>query len=199
MKILVAGAGGTIGSAAAAALRERGHAVVSVGRSSGDIRADLTNPAEVTRVYAEVGPLDAVVSAFGHAPFVPVQELTSADLLAAYQGKAAPQIDLVLQGLSVVGERGSFTLTSGILRREPVRTAAPSAVANGALEAFVGAAAAEIAPQRINIVSPSVLCESLGRVGHLFPGYPAVSAADVGQAFVRSVETLETGRVYELP
>jgi NAD(P)-dependent dehydrogenase (short-subunit alcohol dehydrogenase family) len=199
MRILLAGASGTLGSAAATALRERGHTVLTVGRSSGDHRADLTDPAEITRLYADVGPVDAVVSTLGHTPFKPLDELTDEDFLAAYRGKVAPQVELVRQGLAVVGDRGSFTLTTGILARDPIRTGSAASMAGGALEAFVRAAATEIAPRRINAVSPSVLVESLDSYGPFFPGFTPVPAAAVGQAVVRSVEGVDTGRIYELP
>jgi hypothetical protein len=72
-------------------------------------------------------------------------------------------------------------------------------MANGAVEAFVLAAALEIAPQRINAVSPTVLTESVPHYGHVFPGIPPVDGATVAQAYVRSVEGAETGRIFRLP
>jgi NAD(P)-dependent dehydrogenase (short-subunit alcohol dehydrogenase family) len=198
-RILLAGASGTLGTAVAKALLERGHTVVAVGRSSGDHRADLTDPAEVARLYASTGPLDAVVSTLGKTPFKPVGELTPEDYLAAYREKVAPQIELVRQGLAVVAERGSFTLTTGVLARDPILTGSAAAMAGGALESFVRAIAGEIAPLRINAVSPSVLVESLNAYDAFFPGFPAVPAAEAARAFVRSLEGIETGRVFELP
>ncbi|WP_373684908.1 hypothetical protein [Streptomyces lunaelactis] len=82
--------------------------------------------------------------------------------------------------------------------REPVRTSAATALANGAVEAFVRAAAIEIAPQRINAVSPNVFTESLPDYGDYFPGYGSVDLANVAQAYVRSIEGAQTGRIYEL-
>jgi len=43
MKILVVGAGGDIGKAASEALADR-HEIITAGRSSGDIRVDLSVP-----------------------------------------------------------------------------------------------------------------------------------------------------------
>ena len=86
-----------------------------------------------------------------------------------------------------------------MLGREPIVTGSAAALANGAVEAFVLAAALEIAPQRINAVSPTVVTESLDRYGDVFPGYPPVDLADVARAYVRSVEGAETGKVFRLP
>jgi hypothetical protein len=68
---------------------------------------------------------------------------------------------------------------------------------NGALDAFVQAAAFEMRPGlRLNIVSPGLLEESLSVFGDYFPGHETVSSARVGQAYVKSVEGHLTGQVY---
>jgi NAD(P)-dependent dehydrogenase (short-subunit alcohol dehydrogenase family) len=85
-----------------------------------------------------------------------------------------------------------------VLGREPIVTGAASSVANGALEAFTMAAAIEL-PRgiRINTVSPTVLVEATSHHG-AFPGFTQVSAAAVGQAYVKAVEGAQTGQVYAL-
>lgn len=198
MDILLVGAFGKLGSAVGRSLASRGHHVISASRSGGDLTVDLTDSASIADLYTKVGKIDAVVSAAGVTPFKPIHELTAADYTAAYTSKVLGQIDLVRQGLDNVGVDGSFTLISGILAREPIMTGAAASMAGGAVEAFVRAAALEIAPQRINVVSPSVFTEALDAYGDYFPGFPAVPLAEVGQAYVRSVESKETGKVYVL-
>lgn len=67
------------------------------------------------------------------------------------------------------------------------------------MEAFVNVAAPELARGiRINAVSPSVLTEALDKYGKFFPGFDSVSAGEVAQAFVKSVEGIHTGRIYPL-
>ena len=68
MRILVVGGSGTLGTAVCKALRDRGHELVTVGRSSGDVHADTTDPSDIARVYDEAGTVDAVVSAAGSVP-----------------------------------------------------------------------------------------------------------------------------------
>jgi len=198
MDILLVGASGKLGSAVHRTLTRRGHKVVTAGRSSGDLRVDLTDPASIADLYANAGPLDAVVSAAGVTPFKPIRELTATDYTAAYTGKVLAQIELVRQGLDRIAADGSFTLITGILARTPIVTGAAASMAGGAVEAFVRAAAIEIAPQRINAISPSVFTEALDAYGDYFPGFPAVPLADVAQAYVRSIEGKDTGKVYEL-
>jgi hypothetical protein len=43
-----------------------------------------------------------------------------------------------------------------------------------------------------------VLTESREKYADALPGFPTVDSADVGLAFVRSVESMETGQIYRL-
>lgn len=196
MRILIVGASGHVGSAAAAALRAK-HEVVGVSRNT-DPGVDLLDPASIERLFAELGEFDAIVSAYGSAPFKPAPALEPADLTAAFEGKVLSQLNLVRIGLAHLRDGGSITLTTGILAREAVPTGAAAAMANGAVESFVRSAAGEL-PRgiRLNVVSPTVLA-SAPHYFDAFPGFEPVSDERVGQAFVRSVEGLANGRVFEL-
>ncbi|HUQ61424.1 short chain dehydrogenase [Lentzea sp.] len=194
MRILLVGATGTLGTALHQGLTERKHDVVTVSRTGGDLQYDVTDPAQVADLYQTVGQVDAVAAAAGSAPYRPVSELTVEDYQAAVTGKVLSQVALVKEGLTHVKE--SFTLITGVLAREPIVTGAAASLANGALEAFVRAAAIEIAPQRINAVSPTVFTESLDVYGDFFPGMKPVPLADVVLAYVRSIEGRQTGQIY---
>jgi NADP-dependent 3-hydroxy acid dehydrogenase YdfG len=198
MKILLVGASGTLGNALLDALSPR-HEVVTAGRSSGDVRVDITDAESVGKMYAEVGTVDAVASAAGGVPYAPLVELTRQDLLSGASNKLAGQADLVLQGLPYVSDGGSFTVVTGILSIDPIRTGAVATMVNAGLEGFVRAAAIEL-PRglRINAVAPSVFTESLEELGHLFPGVPPTDVADAARAFVRSIEGAHTGQVYRV-
>lgn len=198
MRILLVGASGTLGSAVRRALAERGHEVIGAGRTGGDLVADVTDPEAVARLYAQAGPLDAVAVAAGAAVFKPLGELTAGDVAATFRGKALSQLELVRQGASHVARTGSFTLISGILTEEPIVAGAAASAANGAVEAFVRAAAIELPPQRINAVSPTVVEESLPAYGPFFPGMEAVPATRVATAYVRSIEGAQTGQIYRV-
>lgn len=198
MKILLIGAAGKLGTAVAGVLTERSHEVLTVGRSSGDLRFDISDPSQTTALYDRVGQVDAVASAAGDVPYSPVVDMAPEDYESAFRGKVRSQIELVRQGVAHMAERGSFTVITGVLARDPIRTSSAASMANGAMEAFVRAAAIEIAPQRINAVSPTVFTESLGKYGAFFPGIPSVDLAEVAQAYVRSIEGADTGRIYTL-
>ncbi|MFD5830628.1 short chain dehydrogenase [Lentzea sp. NPDC060358] len=194
MRILLVGATGTLGTALHRGLADRRHDVVTVSRTGGDLQYDVTDPAQVADLYQTVGQVDAVAIAAGSVPYRPVAELTADDYQAGLTGKVLSQVSLVREGLTHVTE--SFTLITGVLAREPIVTGAAASMANGALESFVRAAAIEIAPQRINAVSPTVFTESLDVYGDFFPGMKPVPLADVVRAYVRSIEGRQTGQVY---
>jgi NAD(P)-dependent dehydrogenase (short-subunit alcohol dehydrogenase family) len=198
MKILIVGAGGTLGRAVVAELGAR-HAIVTAGRSSGDLRVDLRDGASVEAMYREAGPLDAVVCTAGKVPFAPLEELTEASYLDGLHDKLLGQVRLVQYGVASLGDAGSFTLVTGILTEQPILAGACASMVNGAVEGYVRGAAIEL-PRgiRINVVSPSVLTEAMDAYGPFFRGFEPVSAARAARAFSRSVEGRETGRVYKV-
>jgi NAD(P)-dependent dehydrogenase (short-subunit alcohol dehydrogenase family) len=198
MKILLVGAAGTIGRAVAAELGRR-HEIVAAGRSSGDVRLDITDPDSIRAAFKKTGRLDAVVSAAGHVKFAPLGEMHDADFQVGLRDKLMGQVNLVLIGRDSVADGGSFTLTSGVLDREPIRGGSSASLVNGALDAFVMAAAIEL-PRglRINAVSPGLVEESAAALGAFFPGFETVPAARAALAYSRSVEGAQTGQVYRV-
>jgi NAD(P)-dependent dehydrogenase (short-subunit alcohol dehydrogenase family) len=197
VRVLVFGASGLVGGAAADALESDGCEVLRASRSS-ELAVDVTDPSSIQALYERVGRVDAVVCAVGSVPFKPLAELSREDFVSGYFGKVQAQVDVVQLGTSYLNDGGSFTLTTGTLAREPVRTGVAASLANGAVEVFVMAAATGL-PRglRINAVSPSVLAEATSYHSS-FPGFAQVPAAAVGQAFVKSVKGVQTGRVFAL-
>lgn len=197
LRVLVVGSTGMIGGHVADALAARGHDVVRASRSV-DERVDLRDEDSISALFARIGDLDAVVSATGRAPFRPLGELTVHDYRAALEDKALGQIALVVHGAGHVRPSGSFTLTSGVLADQPIATGAAASIANGALNSYVVAAATGLpAGIRINAVSPNVLADSPG-YHDSFPGFPPVATVDVVRAYIRSVEGVETGKVFSV-
>lgn len=195
MKILVVGAGGDIGKAASEALADR-HEIITAGRSSGDIRVDLSVPASVSAMFAKVGPLNAVVSMAGDAHFAALSEHSMETFMVGLTQKVMGQVNLFLQGMDHLVDGRSFTLTSGVLDRDPIAMSSNTAAANGALGGFVKAAALEMPRgQRINAVSPEVLEVSMPRYGECFRGHKPVSSEDVGRAYIKCVEGSINGQV----
>ncbi len=196
MKIIIVGAGGAVGKPAFDELSRR-HEVIAVGRSSGDIQADIEDVESIRAMYAATGQVDAVVSAVGHGHFGPVDGMTGEQFMKGINHKLLPQVNLVLEGIAYMRDGGSFTLTSGVLNRDPIRGGASAAAANGALDGFVLGAAVDM-PRgiRINSVSPEVLEVSRERYDGFFRGHYHVSNEAVALAYSKAVEGCQTGQVY---
>ena len=205
MRILMVGAAGTLGRAVVAELGTRHH-IIAAGRKSGDVRLDLSDPASIRAAFTWVGagPLDAVVCTAGEVAFAPLSAIHPAPLgESAYTlgltNKLLGQVNLALAAREHLVDGGSITLTSGMLAEQPVAGGSSASMADAALEGFVRAAAAEL-PRgiRINLVSPSILAESIADFGSMFRGFEPVPAARVALAYSRSVEGIQTGQVFRV-
>ena len=195
MKIVVIGAAGAVGKTAVDALASR-HEIITVGRSNGDVLADIEDVDSIRAMYQQVGKVDAVVSAVGHGHFGAVHEMTSEQFMKGINHKVLPQVNLVLEGFDYMNDGGSFTLTSGVLNRDPIPGGSCAAAANGALDGFVLGAAVDM-PRgiRINAVSPEVLEVSREKYDGFFRGHVHVSNEAVGLAYSKAVEGCLTGQV----
>lgn len=195
MRILVVGASGTLGKAVMQELAA--HELVTASRNSGDFRVDMREPESIRALYAAAGKLDAVVCTAGKTTFSPIAEMNDEKMMVGIRDKLMGQVNLVLEGTKHLADGGSFTLISGVLGYDFIRSGTNASLVNGALQSFVRAAAIEL-PRgiRINSVSPTVFVESMDHYGPFFPGFKPVPVADAALAYRKSVEGLQTGQVY---
>jgi NADP-dependent 3-hydroxy acid dehydrogenase YdfG len=175
------------------------HEIVRVGRKSGDFQVDITDPASIEQLFSKVGGFDAVVSTTGDVHFGPLAEITQDKFQIGLRSKLMGQVNLVAFGLKHIRDGGSFTLTTGQINEDPISVGASGAMVNGGLEAFARSAAIEL-PRglRINIVSPTVTEESWSAFGPFFPGQKPVPASEAARGYVKSVEGMQTGKVYRI-
>ena len=198
MKIIVVGGTGTIGKAVVKELSQR-HSVVTVGHKSGDVQVDIHDKTSIENMYKKIGKFDALISTTGNVHFGPLSEMTPELYEVGLNSKLMGQVNVVLIGLNYINDNGSFTLTSGMLSDEAIRFGSSASMVNAALNGYVQGAAIEL-PRgvRINIVSPTVLTESLEQYGPYMLGFESVSAHRVALAFTKSVECAQTGKVYKM-
>ncbi|RQV11671.1 short chain dehydrogenase [Burkholderia cenocepacia] len=200
MKIVVIGAGGDVGRAAADELARDGkHEIIRVGRTRGDHQVDITRDDSVGALFEQVGRVDAIVVAAGNVILVPIEKMTATDFHTGLQDKLLGQVRVALVGQHYLSDGGSITLTSGIAVDDPIAQGAHAAASNAGIEGFVRAAACDFRRGiRINAVSPAMLIESAERFGPFFPGYEGVPAIRVAMAYRRSVEGVHSGRIYRV-
>lgn len=192
--ILLIGANGTIGSAIGEALAARGHEVVGVSHRTGTLTVDLGDAASIESMFAKAGQVDAVVSAAGAARFGTLDDLSDEDYTLSVTNKLLGQINLVRFGRGHVRDGGSFTLTSGILADQPSPGSTILSAVNAGLHGFVGSAALQMKNgQRVNVVSPPMIRETVEKLGWGAGGIPA---AAVAQLFVEAVDGDANGSVF---
>jgi NAD(P)-dependent dehydrogenase (short-subunit alcohol dehydrogenase family) len=199
VKIVLVGASGTLGQKISGALSGAGHEIVKIGRKSGDVQADFAGPDGLAEIYKTLEPFDAVAIAAGAVAFGAFPEITREQWQFSFNNKLLAQISAVQQALPYINDDGSFTLVGGLMSEEPIPMGAAASTVNRALEGFVVAAAIEL-PRglRINLISPSLIEESLPQFGDLAPGVIPVSAARVAQAYKRSILGAHTGQIYKI-
>lgn len=189
------GATGTIGSAVVQVLEA--HEVLGASRSRSALSIDLAFPDSIRDLYANVGRLDAVVCAAGDGVFRPLLDLTDADFAFCLDNKLMGQVNLVRFGVDLLADGGSFTLTTGILSRQPMPGSAAISISNAGLEGFVRAAALEL-PRglRINAVAPGWVRETL--VAMKMDPDIGTPAREVAQTYARAVEGSMTGQILDV-
>ncbi len=196
MKILLIGASGTLGKAIDQQLKDR-HQIIRIGRTSGELHVDISDPASIRRLFEQTGAFDALICAAGNLHFGALAEMTAEHYGIGLQDKLMGQVNLVLIGREFANDGASFTLTSGILSDDPIRYGSSASMVNAAIDGFVRSAAIELPRSlRINSVSPTVVEESLPTYGPYFRGFKAVPAAIAALAYAKSVEGAQTGQVY---
>jgi NAD(P)-dependent dehydrogenase (short-subunit alcohol dehydrogenase family) len=167
---LVVGGSSGIGLATARAFAQAGAATHVVGRSQEKLdaiaadggiathRADASARDQIGAVLAEIAPIDHVVltasSSRGAGPF---PDLDLAVVREALDGKLGPYLTTMQAALPHLAERASITLVSAISARTGIPGAAGLAAVNGAVEALVAPLARELAPVRVNGVSPGLV------------------------------------------
>ncbi|MDF2693884.1 MAG: aklaviketone reductase [Labilithrix sp.] len=194
MKVVVIGATGTIGSAVVQALEGK-HQVVRASRH-GAARVDITDPTSVRALFTSLKGIDAIVCCAGEARFGDVPTLTDSDLDLSGRSKLMGQVNVVRHGLPSLADKGSITLTSGILARHPMRGSAAVGMVNAGIEGFVRCAALEtVRGVRINVVSPGWVKETMVKMG-MDPS-SGMSASEIARVYLGVLEGTMNGQTVE--
>ena len=166
-KALVFGGTSGIGLATVNQLKAQGAEVVAISRDpskAGDIAGvtlaacDVRDTDALSELLAQHAPFDLLISAAtggsrAAGPFLQMD-------LAAYQAsfdKLWGYTNIVRLGAEHLSEKGGIVLVSGAPARRAKPGQAALASVGGAVEQFARAVAPELAPRRINVVSPGVI------------------------------------------
>src|SRR6201996_8840605 len=167
--------GGThgIGEAVARAFAAAGARVVITGRSKERLDAaadrighpvetrvlDATDPGAVAAFFGEPETVDHLVLALspGAVALGPLVNVPEPDLHTAFDGKFFAHVRILQAAAPHLSESASVTFISAASARSASPGTAGLAAANGAIEAMFPPLAAELAPIRVNAVSPGVI------------------------------------------
>jgi NAD(P)-dependent dehydrogenase (short-subunit alcohol dehydrogenase family) len=164
--VIVIGGSSGIGAAVAQAAAARGAQVVLAGRRlvagvDNGVRSepvDVTAAASLQRLFERVGRFDHLVYTAG--PSVRAKTLIETDLNEAQENfnvKLWGSLRAIQLALPHLDERGSISLTSGQLGRKLVPGQFIKVGINAATEALGKQLAKELAPRRVNVISPGVI------------------------------------------
>lgn len=165
---LVVGGSSGIGLATAVQLHGRGYAVHAIGRDKTKLVqaaatvpgisthvADAGSKHAVSAVASAIGPIDVlVVTVSGSEGAGPFGELDLAMLRHAFDAKFWAHVTTLQAVLPHLADDASITLVGAITARSGMPGTAGIAAINAAVEALVKPLAVELAPRRVNAVSP---------------------------------------------
>ena len=130
----------------------------SIGEGATPVIVDAGETESLRGFFAQAGPItDLVVTVTRRGGAGPVSGLADADLTGAFAGKTVAHLRAVALALPTLAESGSITLVTAASAQSALPGTAGLAAVNGALEAAVAPLAVELAPRRVNAVSPGVI------------------------------------------
>jgi NAD(P)-dependent dehydrogenase (short-subunit alcohol dehydrogenase family) len=171
-KILIVGGGSGMGLAFARQCLDAGARVIIAGRSQARlgeactslghpdsldaIAVDIAREEDVAALFDRIGRLDHIISTAADigGAYRLLPELELAALQRVMDSKFYGPLLLAKHGAPMLSSRGSITFTSGIAAYRPAARGSAVAAVNAALEGLVRALAVELAPVRVNVVSP---------------------------------------------
>lgn len=167
-KAIVIGGTSGIGLATSQQLAAAGASVIAASRNpekaaeiGGEItlaRCDARDPKSLQALFAAHAPFDILVNAAtgGERAIGPFMDMEIEGFKASFD-KLWSYANTVRYGARHLNQDGSIVLVSGAPARKPRPGQIALSAVGGAVEAFARAAAREIRPLRLNVVSPGVI------------------------------------------
>ncbi|MFJ8826296.1 SDR family oxidoreductase [Streptomyces sp. NPDC102467] len=162
-------------------------AAARIGGKTSTYRMDATDQADIDAFFATTAPIDhLVIAVSGAAGSGPFAGLDLAELAHGFDAKFWPQLRILQASLDHLTEHASVTFITAASARAAFPGTSGLAAINGALESMVPPLAVELAPRRINAVSPGVIDT---------PWWDRVPAEQREQLFAGIAATTPVGRV----
>ena len=198
--VVITGGSSGIGLCLALALAERGARLTLVGRDLRkleDAAARVNGPVQVASVdvsdekavagfFDGLDRLDHLVTAAAGTVRGTVQELEVAQARALFDSKYWGQYHCAKYAAPRLSAHGSMVMFSGWISRKPMAGVSTLAAVDAAIEALGRTLALELAPRRVNVVTPGMIDTPLWSA--------RLSAEDQRKHFEQMGQTLPVGR-----
>jgi NAD(P)-dependent dehydrogenase (short-subunit alcohol dehydrogenase family) len=168
-EVLVIGGARYLGAAIARRAAESGAHVIIGGRDldlarsqarklpgADAVRLDLSQESTIQEAARSLGAVDHIVSTASAPHNVPVSELEHDRIVGAFEAKVFGPMLVAKHFAPNLSDGGSITLFSGIAAWKPATGFAVMDVTNGAVQFLTSHLAVELAPVRVNAISPGI-------------------------------------------
>lgn len=134
-------------------------ALQKLGPTGQGYAIDFQDESQMKQFFKKIGNFDdlVVTAAGGTSSNSPFNALRTDVAKAEFDDKFWGQYTTVKTALPFIRESGSITLTSGAAAAHPSKGASTLVAMNSAIEGLVRALAMDLAPIRVNVVSPGVV------------------------------------------
>ncbi|AQS39881.1 dehydrogenase of unknown specificity, short-chain alcohol dehydrogenase like [Shewanella psychrophila] len=162
---------------------------------------DISDETAVHQYFESIGPFEhLVVTAGSYAPAGKVADVTIEEAKHAFDIKFWGAINVTKHAARYMTPKGTITLTTGMLSRKIVANTYVKTAINAALEAVTKVLAKELAPIRVNAISPGLTMTSAYKnmdassrnamyenAKRNLPAGIAGSAEDIAMAYVMAI------------
>ncbi|HET6737610.1 MAG TPA: SDR family oxidoreductase [Kribbella sp.] len=168
--VLVIGRGGGIARAVTLAARDAGARVVTAGRNQDKLKAaydgepgivseyvDLTDEATIAALGDRLGQVDHIVSTASARARGKLADLDRDAVRQSFDTKVIGPLMLAKHLAPRIKDGGSLTIFSGVAAAKIAVGTLAVAITNGAADVLARSLAVELAPIRVNAVSPGVI------------------------------------------
>ncbi|GGP24347.1 SDR family oxidoreductase [Silvimonas amylolytica] len=171
-RVLIIGGSNGMGLAAAQRLALLGAEVIVAGRSqtrldaalkhingkAGAYTVDFSDEESLKRLFATLGHIDhLIITASSSAAWGSIRDIDGTALAKAFEQKALGYWRSIRAALPHLRKDGSITLLAGAASRVAIAGTAGLAAVNGAITQMGQALAKELAPIRVNVISPGLI------------------------------------------
>lgn len=174
-RIVIIGGSSGIGLATAKQAVEQGAAVIIAGRSQDKLEnaqqllgfdsveihsLDNQNEQDLKAFFEKIGAFDHLFTpgaSYVRGPITSSLEVAH----NCFNAKFWPQYNAVKHAIPFINPTGSIVLMSGAFSQRPLADGASYAACNGAIESLGKALAVELAPIRVNVISPEPFIPTL--------------------------------------